>query len=87
MSQLPENPWQCASADFYGPMPAGELLLVMDTYNRYPEVEIVKSTSATETIPMFETLFATHGIPSELKTDNGPPFQSEFLRRSQKKRI
>ena len=34
--------------DFYGPLPSGEYLLVLiDRYSRFPEVEIVKSTKAS----------------------------------------
>ena len=71
---MPGSVCQLIFMDLYQ---TGELLVVMDTYSRYPEVEIVNRTSVAETIPMFEKIFATHRIPSELKTDNGPPFQSE----------
>jgi hypothetical protein len=39
-------------------------------------VEIVSSTSAKSTILKLARIFATHGIPKVLKSDNGPPFQS-----------
>lgn len=78
MTELPDGPWQMASADFCGPMPTGELLLVMvDAYSRYPEVEIVPSTASRCTIPALEKMFATHGIPQILRTDNGPPFHGD----------
>ena len=44
-----------------------------DALTRFPEVEIIKSTSAEITIPKLERLFATHGLPKVVKTDNGPP--------------
>ncbi len=82
MTPTPEGPWIQASADFCGPLPTGEMVLVViDAYSRYPEVEIVSGTSASATIPAFEKIFATHGIPQEIKTDNGPPFQGEDFRR------
>ncbi|RUA05416.1 MAG: hypothetical protein DSY43_04620 [Gammaproteobacteria bacterium] len=77
MTPTPQGPWQQVSADFCGPFPTGEtLLVVLDAYSRYPEVEILPSTSAKSVLPAFEKIFATHGIPEEVKTDNGPPFQS-----------
>ena len=60
--------------DFLGPFPSGDyLLVVIDEYSRFPEVEIVKSTSAKSVIPKLDAIFARQGIPDELKTDNGPP--------------
>jgi hypothetical protein len=53
------------------------MLVVIDAYSRFPEVEIVSSTSAKSTILKLERIFATHGIPKVLKSDNGPPFQSQ----------
>ena len=61
--------------DFCGPFPTGEyLLVVIDAYSRFPEVDIISSTSAKVTVPKLERIFATHGVPHILKSDNGPPF-------------
>ena len=80
MSELPEAPWHTVSADFYGPLPTGEyLLVIVDEYTRYPVVEIVRSTSANTVIPVFDRVFSMFGIPRVLKTDNGPPFNSDYL--------
>ena len=78
MTPLPEKPWELVSADFCGPFPSGEYaLVVIDAYSRYPEVEVVKSTAASSSIPAFEKIFATHGIVREIRTDNGPPFNGQ----------
>ena len=77
MTELPESPWAEVSVDFQGPYPSGDyLLVVIDDYSRYPEVEIVSSTSAKSTLPKLHAVFARHGVPSVVKTDNGPPFNS-----------
>ena len=62
--------------DFWGPLPSrGEYLLVMiDMYSRYPEVEIVRSTSADAVVPHIDKVFSTHGFPEQVLTDGGPPF-------------
>ena len=74
---LPKHPWDELSADFAGPFPSGELLLiVIDDYSRFPEVQIVNSTSARTTIPKLMEMFSRFGTPSVLKTDNGAPFNS-----------
>ncbi len=76
MSDMPQEPWQKVHADFYGPLPSGEyLLVVIDRYSRYPE--IVRSTKSSSVIPKFDKIFATHGIPVSMTTDNGPPFNGD----------
>ena len=52
------------------------LLVVIDAYSRFPEVDIVHSTSAKTTINKLARIFAMHGIPRNLRSDNGPPFTS-----------
>ena len=77
MSPLPPAPWHTVNIDFCGPFPTGEyLLVVIDAYSRYPEVEIVHSTAAKGTIMKLERIFATHGVPSIVNSDNGPPYTS-----------
>ncbi|XP_022803357.1 uncharacterized protein K02A2.6-like [Stylophora pistillata] len=68
MSALPSGPWQELSIDFCGPFPGGDyLLVVVDDYSRYPEVEI----------PHPDSIFSRQGIPNVVRTDNGPPFNSQ----------
>jgi len=77
MTKLPDRPWSEVSIDFFGPLPQGQyLLVVLDDFSRYPEVEITTSTSAGATIPKLDRIFSTHGIPEVVRSDNGPPFQS-----------
>ena len=80
MTPMPDYPWLKIAVDFAGPFPTGEYLLVAtDEASQYPEVEVIKSTAAKEEKPALEKLLATHGIPEEIKSDNGPPFNgAEF---------
>ena len=80
MTALPSGPWKLLAMDFLGPFPSGDyLLVVIDEYSRFPEVEIVKSTSAKSVITRLDAIFARQGIPNELKTDNCPPFNGVEL--------
>ena len=82
MTDMPNGPWQKIQVDFYGPLPSGEyLLIVIDRYSRYPEVEIVRSTKASSVIPKLDKMFATHGIPATITFDNGPPFNGSDYER------
>lgn len=77
MSSLPDHPWHSIAADHFGPSPTGEYLLVVsDEYSRFPIVATIPSTSSSPTIRTLRNLFSMFGIPSKLKTDNGPPFTS-----------
>ena len=77
MSDLPTRPWKKISVDFAGPFPNKDMALVFwDQYSRYPVVEAV--------IPQLKRVFTTYGIPEEMKTDNGPPFNgSKFAKHAQ----
>ena len=53
-------------------------LLIVDYYSRYVEVIILhNSTSSFAVIEALKTIFARHGIPDELRTDNGPQYHSD----------
>ena len=78
MSELPAAPWTELSADFKEiGQNKGYLLVVIDDFSRFPVVEPVTSTSAKAVIPKLDKIFSTFGIPQVLRTDNGPPFNSE----------
>lgn len=51
----------------------------MDKYTWYPVVKILHSTSTTAVVPVLDDVFSKFGIPSVLKTDNGPPFNSSMF--------
>ena len=75
MITLPSGPWMEVAVDLAGPFPLGEyLLVVIDEYSRFPEVDVISSTSAKTVIPHLDMIFSRHGIPDLVKTDNGPPF-------------
>ena len=83
MTKTPKGPnWKIVHLDFYGPLPSGEyLLVVIDRYSRFQEMEIARSTKAASVIPNLDKIFATHGVPSEVKSDNGPPFNRRAPRK------
>ena len=75
---MSDHPWEHVKVDFCGPLPSGHyLLVIIDCYSRFPEVEILQSTSCMKVIPKLDSIFARHGIPVKLTSDNGPPFQSQ----------
>lgn len=78
VSTIPEKPWEVIAIDFGGPYPDGHYNLVaVDKRTRYPEVETTHSTSFKATKGKLMKMFATHGIPKRIESDNGPPFASK----------
>ena len=74
---LPTGPWRDLAVDLLGPLPTGEsILVVVDYYSRYYEVNILKSTVTSKVISCLEEMFARHGLPESLTSDNGPQFIS-----------
>ena len=72
---VPQHPWQRVHVD--QPQYKDRLLLVaIDAYSKWPEVHVISSTSAQQTVDKLRNIFACHGLPTTLVSDNGSPFQS-----------
>ena len=66
------------AVDYLGPAPSGEhILVVVDYYSRYYETDVVWTVTSQQTIKSLEAIFARHGLPEVLTSDNGPNFDSE----------
>ncbi|XP_064469922.1 uncharacterized protein K02A2.6-like [Ornithodoros turicata] len=84
--EVPHSPWSRLHVDFAGPFHGQSFLLVADAYSKWLEVKLMPSTSAEATVNALQEIFATHGIPDVVVSDNGPQFTSAhfqtFLRRN-----
>ena len=74
--ELPAQPWQRLHIDFAGPYKDKMWLLVIDAYSKWPEIHSMESTTAETTIKHLRQIFATHGLPRQIISDNGPQFVS-----------
>ncbi|XP_046420699.1 uncharacterized protein K02A2.6-like [Neodiprion fabricii] len=77
----PTTPWHRIHADFLGPFNGKTVLVIVDSHSKWPEAIIMQSMSESHTIKAFEEVFARHGYPAHLITDNystfvGKAFQS-----------
>ena len=69
---MPTKPWRDLAVDLMGPLPTGESLLVtVDYYSRWIEVDVVGNTTSSSIIRCLEKHFTRHGIPETLRIDNG----------------
>jgi len=46
--------------------------LVIDAYSKWPEVHAMSATTAQATVQQLREIFATHGFPQMIVSDNGP---------------
>ena len=81
MSKLPPGPWHTLNIDFLGPISSSEYILIaIDQFSRFPEAEITRSTEAGSVIPRFHKIFSVHGLPHNVSSDNGPPWNSNEIK-------
>jgi len=74
--KLPELPFQKIGTDL-SEWEKRTYLLVVDYYSRYIEIALLKRTTSSEVITHLKSIFARHGIPELIVSDNGPHHSSE----------
>ncbi len=84
--EWPAQPWSRLHLDFAGPFLGHMFLVLVDACSKWMDVRLMKSITATKTIEELRMIFATHGLPQKVVTDNGPTFTSsefqEFMSRN-----
>lgn len=73
----PKQPWQRLHMDFCGPVHNSMWLIVVDALTKWPGAIKMSSTTSGATIQKLDALFATHGFPEQIVSDNGPQFASK----------
>ena len=78
---VPKQAWNYVSIYFFGPMPSGEhVFVVQDLCTKYPVAVLMKSgTTAKTTVKALEKIFTNLGRPTRYCVNNGPPFDSNDL--------
>ncbi|CAK1582691.1 unnamed protein product [Parnassius mnemosyne] len=79
--ELPAAPWIDVTMDLMEPLPSNEyLLVVVDYYSRYKEVNNYKNITSLQIIKMVKEMFSRLGYPISITADNGKQFVSEEFR-------
>ena len=73
---LPSLPWKKVGTDLFEWNKATYLLIV-DYYSRWIEIAKLTGLNAISVIAHTKSIFARHGIPETVISDNGPQFSSE----------
>ncbi|XP_058049786.1 uncharacterized protein K02A2.6-like [Ahaetulla prasina] len=74
--EMPKSPWARVHIDFAGPIQGHMLLIIVDAYSKWVEVVSMTSTTSEALIHALKRVFATHGLPDVLVSDNGPQLTS-----------
>lgn len=80
-TDFPTRPWQHLAMNLFK-LKGKWFMVVVDFYSRYPEVGTLKNLSTKEVIYFLKQIFSRHGIPEQVRSDNGTQFHpvktSEF---------
>ena len=84
--EWPERPWSRLHVDYAGPFLGKMFLVIVDAYSKWLEVVITNSATSLTTIEQLRKLFAVHGLPELIISDNGPAFSSDEFKVFMKKK-
>ena len=71
--RVPQGPWEIVASDLNG----ADYLLVVDYYSKFIEFGRLSDTLSKTIITHTKSIFARHGIPQRVRTNNGPQFISQ----------
>ena len=81
MTQLiPVHPWQCVASDCFE-LNSKHFVLLVDIYSDFVEVSQLPNLSGNSFIKVLKPIFAAHGTPEAIITDNATNYtSSDFCR-------
>ena len=78
--EWPSQPWSRLHMDFAGPFKGHMLFIIVDAHSKWIDAHIMQSITASQTIEKLRIIFANHGLPRKVVTDNGSSFTSAEFR-------
>ena len=79
--EQPPYEWSRLNIDFAGPFHGKYFLIIVDAFSKWIEAKMVSSTSTDVVVRELRFLFATHGLPDTIVSDNGTAFTSREFKR------
>ena len=74
---VPERPRQKVAADIMT-FKSRDYIVAVDCYSKCPEIALLENKTASNVIIHLKSIFARHGIPEEMMSDNMPFASQEF---------
>ena len=79
-TEWPQKPWDMVASDLFE-LRENNYLLLVDYHSRYPEIVKLNDRSSGSIISHMKSIFSRHGIPTMIRSDNGPQYSShEFAK-------
>ena len=76
VTDVTTTPWHKVGMDLFH-LKGKDYLVVIDYFSNYPEMALLSSTTSNCVITHAKSIFARHGIPHTVMSDNGPCFSSK----------
>ena len=76
---VPEVPWTKVASDLFT-LYCHDYVIIADYTSKYIEIERLTDKSSQSVINKIKKIFARHGIPKELHTDNGPEYTAQSFK-------
>ena len=73
---LPSLPWSQVGCDLCE-VDGKQYLVTVDYFSRYIDIQRLHTVTSSSVITSLKSLFAVHGVPSTVVSDNGPQFSSD----------
>ena len=74
--EIPAKQWQKVGTDLFH-FKNNDYPVIVDYFSNFPEIALLKSTTSSSIITHMKSIFARHGIPETVISDNGPQFASK----------
>lgn len=82
--ELPTRPWQILGTDLFH-FDNGTYLIIADYYSKFQFVRKLSGPcTSLQVVQCTKQIFAEHGVPEKVVSDNGPHFDSETYKRFSK---
>ena len=78
-ASFPSRPWERIATDLFE-LKGKVFLIVSDYYSRWFEIKELRNESSSAVIQALKELFAIHGIPDLIMSDNGPQYSAASFR-------
>ena len=73
---MPTRPWQMVATDLFQ-WEQKDYMVVVDYYSRYVEIAKMEETRSQTIVNHTKSIFARHGIPTTVRSDNGPQYTAK----------
>ena len=78
-TKTPDLPYSMVGCDLFD-FELEKYVLLVDYYSKYIDLVEISQETTTAVVVALKRVFSGHGIPSILRSDNGPPFTSRKIK-------